>query len=183
MLWCVDARSIVRADAFILLLTLLLLFPVMRGLSKLTQATIIVLLAALMMTPLKLDSFWGTYSYVADYNRWAWGCLTVALVWALNPLARGYLSSICVALALCLLLYLKLTFFVGGCLCLGLGFLRGKRLGDYLIPIFIVLLAISIGVWNGQFLPYLADNITIGRSTGTLRLGKLLLQLLDRYNL
>jgi hypothetical protein len=129
-----------------------------------------------------MDSLWGTYSYVADYNRWGWGLLAISLVWAINPQARGHLAQLCVGVSLCLLLYLKLTLFVGACLTCGLGLLWDRRPRDYLIPAGMILAAMAIGGDFGLFVPYLADNIDIGRVTGSLRIGKLLLQLLNAYN-
>jgi hypothetical protein len=177
-----DARSVIRADVVMLLVDCLLLWPLRRGLPKTSQAIIFVLLAAMMLTPLALDSTWGSYRYVADYNRWAWGFFAVSLIWTCNAEARGVASQIAVGIALCCLFYLKLTLFAGASLCLMLGWLRGRRLGDYLVPGMMLILAIGCGLVTGFLLPYLRDNIEIGHATASLRWGKLIVQIADPYN-
>jgi len=184
MLWIdsVDARSVIRADVVILLLSYLLLWPNMQGLPRALKAIAIVLLAGMMMTPLALDSSWGSYRYVADYNRWSWAFYAVVLAWICNPAARGPFAQIAVALALCCLLYLKLTVFAGAALTLGAGFFNGRRQAEYVVPVLAVILAIGIGTMAGVFLPYLRDNIAASHATNSLRLGKFLVQFLAPYN-
>ncbi len=171
-----DARSVPRADIVMLLLNDLLLWQVLRGLPNLTRATILILIAAMMMTPLALDSFWGGYRYVADYNRWAWGLFAVAVIWTYNPAARGKLAQLAVATALCCLLYLKLTLFVGAIAFMALGKLQGRQLRDYVTPLTAIMIALAIGIASGMLIPYLHDNIEISRATDPFRFSKLVTQ-------
>ncbi|HWT97279.1 MAG TPA: hypothetical protein VN229_06670 [Terriglobales bacterium] len=177
-----DARSVLRADVAILALSYLLLWPNMRGLAGTTWATILIMLAGMMMTPLALDASWGSYRYVADYNRWAWAFYAVALVWTCNPAGRGRLSDITLSIALCCLLYLKLTVFAGAVLTLAAGCFNDRRIADYIMPCVVVLLAIGGGVASGVLVAYLRDNLAIGGATGSVRLGKLIVQFAAPYN-
>jgi hypothetical protein len=177
-----DARSIIRVDAVMLGLEYLLLWPMLRGLPKLSRAVILLLMAAMMMTPLALDSFSGSYRYVADYNRWAWGYFAVGLIWSCNPQARGRQVEIALGIALCLLLVLKLPMFCGTIACCGLGWLRGRSLSDVLIPAVMIVLAAGIGYLAGWLLPYVRDNIDIAKASDTVRIGKGILQLFSPYN-
>jgi hypothetical protein len=177
-----DARSIVRADVAILALSYLLLWPNMRGLAGSTRATVLILLAGMMMTPLALDASWGSYRYVADYNRWAWAFYAVALVWTCNPAGRNHLADLALSMALCCLLYLKLTVFAGAVLTLAAGWFNGRRIADYIMPCVVVLLAVGAGVASGIFIPYLRDNLASGEATGSVRLGKFIIQFAAPYN-
>jgi hypothetical protein len=177
-----DVRSVIRADVVVLWLNYLLLWPVMCGLPKLTRATILILLAGTMLTPLALDSISHSYRYVADYNRWSWGFLAVALVWAANPLANTHSARIAMGLAMCCLLYLKLTLFGGAGIIAALGLLREKSWRDFILPAALLLVAVMAGVANDVFLPFLKDNLEISRATDSLRLGKLVVQVASAFN-
>lgn len=177
-----DARSVVRADVAVLLFSCLLLRPNMRGLPTAIQAITVLLLAGMMMTPLALDSSWGSYRYVADYNRWAWALYAVVLAWTCNPLARTLLARIAVAVALCCLLYLKLTIFAGAVLTLAAGCFNGRRISDFGMPLAAIVLAVAAGIAGGVFLPYIADNISAAQATNSARFGKFILQLFVPYN-
>lgn len=177
-----DPRSLVRADVLVLGVTYVLLWPVMRGIDKAACASIILLLAAVMMTPLALDAVWISYRYVADYNRWCWGLFNVAMIWTWNPQARDRLCQFALALALCGLFYLKLTMFAGAIGCLALAWICDRRSEHYILPAIILLAAIVAGWVTGFVLPYLTDNIAAGYATGSLRLEKLLDQLVAPYN-
>jgi|GEM_PF-5722980 len=177
-----DARSIVRADVAVLALSYLLLWPNMRGLAASTRGTILILLAAMMMTPLALDASWGSYRYVADYNRWAWAFYATVLVWTCNPAGRSRLAELALSIALCCLLYLKLTVFAGAVLTLAAGWFNDRRITHYIMPCVVLVLAIGAGVAGGVLIPYLRDNLAVGAATGSVRLGKLIVQSAAPYN-
>jgi len=178
-----DARSIVRADVIVLAFSYVLLWPVMRGLPRITQAILLIMLAAMMMTPLALDTVWVSYRYVAGYNRWAWALYTVSMIWMWNHAARGLAAQISLSIALSCLLYLKLTIFCPALFCAVLPVLGDVRaFRDLRLTGFVLLVITTAGLACGFLIPYLQDNIDIAVATGSMRVDKLLIQLINPYN-
>jgi hypothetical protein len=185
MLWInpADARSIVHADVAALAVIAALLWPVLRGLPALWQSAVYLLVAGLILSPLDLDKISTGYRYIADYNRWSWGLHAVVLVWSLNRTARGKAAQLAVSLALCLMLLLKLSMFVGAVMTLGLALFNRRGLRDYVTPACLLVGVVLIGCLTGYFIPYLRDNMAAAQATASLRLGRLYWQVPYLYNL
>lgn len=110
-----DALTVIHAHVLVgALLAAGILLTLQRRLSPPLLFAASLTLLALAMTPRDIDHGITGYSWLAPYNRWSWAILMlVAMIAALPPASRRFWADgIVLGLAIGLLFYVKLTFFV-----------------------------------------------------------------------
>ncbi|MDB5685598.1 MAG: hypothetical protein JWR77_187, partial [Rhizorhabdus sp.] len=157
-----DALSIIHAHVLVgALLTAGMLATLQRRLSPALLMAAAFTLLALAMTPRDIDHGITGYSWLAPYNRWSWAILLLAaLVAALPPQReRRWIDGIVLGVAIALLFYMKLTFFVAAVGLVVVGLVLRQLAWPTALIALAVCLACALGVeatWHNHA-AYLAD--------------------------